>query len=65
MNPVTVNSRGGGLHNFIKETNKFTKDDAHVVVQAGGTIDHLTKLMKNKVKSLQQTFFGTVCMIMA
>ena len=60
MNPVTVNfytdSRGGGLHNFIKETNKFTKDDAHVVVQAGGTIDHLTKLMKNKVKSLQQTF---------
>ena len=69
MNPVTVNfytdSRGGGLHSFIKETNKFTKDDAHVVVQAGGTIDHLTKLMKNKVKSLQQTFFGTICMIMA
>ena len=69
MNPITVNfytdSRGGGLNSFIKETNKFAKDDAHVTVQAGGTIDHLTTLMKNKVKSLQQTFFGTICMVMA
>ena len=69
MNPIRVNfftdSRGGGLNNFIKRNNKFTKDDAHVTVQAGGTIDHLTNLMKSKVKSLQQTFFGTKCMIMA
>ena len=69
MNPITINfytnSGGGGLNNFIKENNKFTKDDAHVIVQAGGTIDHLTNLMKSKVKSLQQTVFGTLCTIMS
>ena len=68
MNQITVSfytdSRGGGLNNFIQENNKFTKDDAHVIVQAGDTIDHLTNIMKSKVKSLQQTSFGTICMIM-
>ena len=27
-----------------------------MLLQAGGTIDHLTNLMKSEVKSLQQTF---------
>ena len=60
-----TDSRGRGQPDYIRTNNFFQTDDTNVIVQAGGTIDHLCAMMKGKVKSLGHPFFGALCIVMA
>lgn len=62
---IYTDSRGAGLQRYIRRNDCFMEGNVSVTVQAGGTIEHLTRIMKQKVQTLKQTYFGTIFFIMA